>query len=126
MVFRRSKQTRIAQPSREAGAVVGNRIGFELENAATVVHDVQLAGVVLAETDDLHRAVGQFAMPGHLFAIVAEAPDFSGHPVAIKVSAAEFAQPLAAIDTAASDGGRFRVGMINDRTRNRRRPWLAV
>ena len=107
MVFHRGKQTRIVQSSGKTGAVVGNRIGFELKNAAAIVHDVQLTGVVRAETDDLHRAIGQFATPCHLFAIVAEAPDFSGDPIAIKVSAAQIAQPLAMINAAAGDGRRL-------------------
>src|SRR5205823_10521461 len=69
------EQAGLAQLAREARTVIRNRVWFELENPAAVVHGVKIARIVFAETDDLHRAVGQFPTPGELFAVVTQAPE---------------------------------------------------
>ena len=114
MVSGGPEQAGLAQLAREARTVIRNRVWFELENPAAVVHGVKLARIVFAETDDLHRAVGQFATPGELFAVVTQAPELARHPVAVNIGAVQFAQPFAVIDAASRDGRRLGVRMRNN------------
>src|SRR4051812_38488483 len=74
----------------------------------------QLAPGIDTEPGDLQRSLRQFAMPGHLTAVVAESPNPPGGPVAIDVGVLQFRERLSAINDAAGQRAHLRMMMVGD------------
>ena len=72
-----------------------------IERAQVVDHDEFSIGTN-AKTNDLVRGIGQFAVFGDLFAIVAQPPDSASGVVAVYVSASEASKPGTMVDVATS------------------------
>ena len=90
------------------------------------VDEIQLAVLALAEGDDLHRGIGDFLVPGDLFAVVPQGPDFAGLVVAVDVGSRELRQALAVVHKAAGDRGGLTVMMSDDGGRDRRGTGAAL
>src|SRR5438067_9263845 len=75
--------------------------------------------MVLAEGDDALRPLGEFAMPGDFVALEAGAPQLARDPIAADISAGQVLEPLAVVNVAAGDRGRFGVRKIECRWQNR-------
>src|SRR5436309_14309445 len=88
--------------------------GREIIKPAALIDDEQIAGGCFAESDDLQRGARQLLMPCHLLAIMFDAPDAAGGPVAVNVCAAKLRKFAAVVNDAAGDRAHLRMRVLDD------------
>src|SRR5262249_33711282 len=98
----------LAQLARESGdRRRGGSGGESVDLAAHVVHEIELAARVLAETDQAQVGVDELLVPDDPPPLVLQAPDFAGVVIAVDVGPDELLEPGAAVDVAAGDRTRL-------------------
>src|SRR6187549_2397237 len=79
-----------------------------------------------SKCDDLQLSVGQFLLPNHARAVVANAPDLSGRVVAIDICAVQSGEFIAIVNDATGQRPRFGMGMLRRGSNDGRRTQLAI
>ena len=116
VVLHRGEEAGLAQGAREARVARGRLVGDELsEHPIVISDDVELPPVVLAEGDDLRRALGQEPVRGDLLAVEPRPPDLVRDPVAVDVGADQVRMLRPPVDEPSRHRGPLGVGVVDRR-----------
>src|SRR5262245_1459550 len=102
------------------------RSAHEAIDAATMIHDEELALLVHSEGGDLERGIGQLAMPERALAVVFHSPDPAARVVSVNVGAVQLGKLASPVDDAAGERPELGVMMLDGGRHVRRGALLSV